>query len=171
MKPQKSSRRKKRFPRPYVVKMTNDMYVEMRRLFGRQVSAKIREVLTSRIPSLSNKSSSENHVIKAKAPIFEAARMLAGCYASLRELQKLVGAGPSLTLARADLLEALRLVETRLGRTCALLAENGGTEPWPSSFLEAGAAGQSSLILPTHGPGSARDPILAAAIRTLLRRA
>lgn len=103
------------------------MYAELRRLYDRQVGAKIREVLSSRIPSLRDKSCGINHRIKAKASIFEATCRLTGCQASLRELQRLVGRCPpsGLALVRGDLSAALILIEEKLGSVRDVVAAQG----------------------------------------------
>ncbi|HTB81268.1 MAG TPA: hypothetical protein VK717_10325 [Opitutaceae bacterium] len=124
MKMPKTNQRTKRFHRVLVLKISSEMLTELRRLYGRRVGAKIRELITANVPSLNDKSPRGKHSIKANAPIFEAARMLAGTYASLRELQKLVSHYPlaSLTLVHADLSEALSMVEAKLREVCTLLA-------------------------------------------------
>jgi hypothetical protein len=131
MKATKKPRREKLFPRTFPLKMSDHMYTEIRRSLGRQACAKIREMLISRYPSLNDKSSAQNQVITTNVPLFEATRMLAGSYASLRELQKHVCKCPTsaLALVRADLSEALGIIETRIGRACDLLAKTGENSP------------------------------------------
>lgn len=124
MNASKSAKKGKRFPRRFVVKMSDQMVVALRRLYGRRAGAKIRELLVRNIPLMSDKSSVRTPAIKATTPFFEAARMLAGCYASLRELQRQVGSCPpdGLTLVHGDLSTALNLIERKLGEVRALLA-------------------------------------------------
>jgi hypothetical protein len=131
MKITKKSRKEKQFPRTYSVKMTDYMYAGVHRKFARQGNATIRALLISRYPDLDDKSSPTGAVTNANAPLLKATLMLGGCYASLREIQKHVCKCPNsaLTLVRADLSEALAIIETRIGRACDLLAQNGENSP------------------------------------------
>jgi hypothetical protein len=115
--------RQKKYPRLLVVKVSDEMHSRLRRQYGRQAASKVRQVLVRNLPNLGGLSAGGTRRIDPVAHINEAARMLAGCYASLREFQRLVGSHPpgGWALVHADLSLALATIEGKIDRVCTLL--------------------------------------------------